>query len=80
MKKQPNVIFSAAGEGMGWDGVCVSFHESFSAFAEFKRKHDMELSDIVDDAESFLVDMNPGVVGKPFHLKYLAETKRNKQV
>jgi DNA-binding Lrp family transcriptional regulator len=73
--KQPNVVFVLDGRGMGWDAVCLSFHESFSDFAEFIRAHDSELSDWIVESQTFHADLNPGVVIKPFHLKYLAKPK-----
>jgi DNA-binding Lrp family transcriptional regulator len=75
MMKQPNVILATDGQGMGWDGVFVSFHKSYSDFAEFMRKHNSELSDLLIDSQSFIADISPTTIRKPFHLKYLAETK-----
>jgi len=71
--KQPNVLFAAHGEGMGWDIVCISIHKSYPCFASFKRKYDRELSDLVHDSQSFIVDLSPGVVAKQLNFKYLAE-------
>ena len=73
--KQPNVVLVLDGRGMGWDAVCLSLHESFSDFAEFIRAHDSELSDWIIESQTFHADLNPGIVIKPFHLKYLAKTK-----
>ncbi len=73
--KHPSAIFVAPGEGMGWDVVCVSLHRSYSDFARFKRNHDMELSHMITESESFVADMNPRVVVKPLSLKYLANAK-----
>jgi DNA-binding Lrp family transcriptional regulator len=75
MMKQPNVVLAIGGQGMGWDGIFVSFHKSYSDFAEFMRKHNSELSDLLIDCQSFIADINPATIRKPFHLKYLAETK-----
>jgi DNA-binding Lrp family transcriptional regulator len=75
MNKQPNVIFSAAGQGMGWDGITISLHKTYSDFADFKRRHDLENSDIITESETFIVDLNPGLIGKPLHFKYLANAK-----
>jgi DNA-binding Lrp family transcriptional regulator len=75
MMKQPNVILAIDGQGMGWDGIFVSFHKSYSDFAEFMRKHDSELSDSLIDSQSFIADINPTTIRKPFHLKYLADMK-----
>jgi DNA-binding Lrp family transcriptional regulator len=75
MMKQPNVILAIDGQGMGWDGVCVSFHKSYSDFTEFMRKHNSELSDLLIDSQSFIANINPTTIRKPFHLKYLEKAK-----
>jgi DNA-binding Lrp family transcriptional regulator len=75
MMKQPNVILAIDGQGMGWDGVLVSFHKTYSDFAEFIRKHNSELSDFLIDSQSFIADINSATIRKPFHLKYLAKAK-----
>ncbi|MGD0496268.1 MAG: Lrp/AsnC family transcriptional regulator [Candidatus Bathyarchaeia archaeon] len=75
MMKQPNVILAIEGQGMGWDGIFVSFHKSYSDFAEFMRKHNSEFSDLLIDTQSFISDINPTTIRKPFHLKYLANAK-----
>jgi DNA-binding Lrp family transcriptional regulator len=75
MMKQPNVILAIDGQGLGWDGISVSFHRSYSDFAEFVRKHNSELSDFVIESQSFIADINPTTIRKPFHLKYLEKAK-----
>jgi len=75
MMKQPNVILATGGQGLGWDGIFVSFHKSYSDFAEFMRKHNSEFSDLLIDSQSFIADINPTTIRKPFHLKYLADVK-----
>ena len=71
--KQPNVVLVLGGNGMGWDTVLVSLHKSYSDFAEFTRMHDSELSDWITESQTFHADLKPGMVIKPFHLKYLAK-------
>ena len=73
--KQPNVVLSVDGRGMGWDAICVSLHENFAGFAEFIRAHDSELSDWVIESQTFHADLKGGIVIKPFHLKYLTTPK-----
>jgi DNA-binding Lrp family transcriptional regulator len=75
MMKQPNVVFASEGQGMGWTGVFVSLHKSYSEFAKFMRKHDSELSDYLTESQSFTADLGSEVILKSFHFKYLAETK-----
>jgi DNA-binding Lrp family transcriptional regulator len=73
--KKPNVVLVMDGRGMGWDAVAVSLHENYSGFAKFTRENDSELSDFIIESQSFQADLKPGVVIKPFHLKYLAKAK-----
>ncbi|HKZ93559.1 MAG TPA: winged helix-turn-helix transcriptional regulator [Candidatus Bathyarchaeia archaeon] len=73
--KEPNVIFAATGEGLGFDGVMVSFHKCYSDYADFKKKHDKELSNFSAESQSFIVDINSPIALKPFHLKYLTDAK-----
>jgi len=75
MTNQPNVILAIEGQGMGWDGVCVSVHKNYSHFVEFITKHDSELSDLLSESQSFIADTSPTNLRKPFHLKYLAKAK-----
>jgi DNA-binding Lrp family transcriptional regulator len=75
MMKQPNVILAIDGQGMGWDGVFVSFHKSYSDFADFMRKHNSELSDFLIDTQSFIAGITSATIRKPFHLKYLEKAK-----
>jgi len=72
---QPNVILVADGTGMGWDAVCISLHENFTDYAEFIRAQDSELADFIIENQTFHADLRPGLIIKPFHLKYLAKTK-----
>ncbi len=74
--KQPNVVTVLSGQGMGWDAICVSLHENYTSFAEFLRNQESELSDIIVETESFQADLKPGVLVKPFHLKYLAKSSK----
>jgi DNA-binding Lrp family transcriptional regulator len=71
--KHPNVLYAAAGQGMGWSGVVVSVHTSYSDYVKFKNEHDSEFREVLADTQSFLVDLNPKTTLKPFHLKYLAD-------
>ena len=71
--KHPNVIFAGTGQGLGWSGVVVSIHTSYSDYAKFKNEHDSEFGDVLSDTQSFLVDLNPKTTLKPFHVKYLAD-------
>ena len=74
MMKQPNAVFAIGGQGMGWDGIVVSFHKNYSDFTEFIKRHNSEFSGLLIDCQSFISTINPTTIRKPFHLKYLSET------
>jgi len=71
--KHPNVIFAGAGQGMGWNGVVVSLHRSYSDYAKFKAEHDKEFAEYLADTQSFLLQADPATALKPFNLSYLSE-------
>ena len=73
--KQPNIILVADGRGMGWDAICISLHENFTDYTEFIRAQDSELADFIIENQTFHADLKPGLIIKPFHLKYLAKTQ-----
>jgi DNA-binding Lrp family transcriptional regulator len=73
--RYPNVIFAADGEGLGKDAVLVSFHKSYSHYAEFMRQFTVDWAGYVMDLQSFLVSLKNGIMMKYFDLKYLADDK-----
>ena len=72
---QSNVVLVADGRGMGWDAICISLHENFTDYTEFIRAQDSELADFIIENQTFHADLKPGLIIKPFHLKYLAKTQ-----
>jgi hypothetical protein len=59
----------------------VSIHTNYSDYVKFKNEHDNEFGEVLEDTQSFLVDLNPKSTLKPFHVKYLADldlAKNNK--
>jgi DNA-binding Lrp family transcriptional regulator len=74
LMKQPSVILATEGQGMGWDGIFVSVHKNYSDFIGFMNKHNSELSELLVDCQSFISNITPANIRKPFHLKYLSET------
>jgi DNA-binding Lrp family transcriptional regulator len=74
--KQPNVVMVIDGQGMGWDAVCVSLHENYTDYAQFLRVMQQELSEYIVETQTFQADLKPGVLVKPFHLKYLAKSSK----
>ena len=72
MMAKPNVIFSSIGEGMGKNGIIISFHKSYPDFSNFISNLRAEGNAIIDDLDSMFVSLENQIV-KPLSLKYLAE-------
>lgn len=75
VNKQPNVIFSADGEGLGGDIIMISFHRNYSKYADFMRTFAMDWGEIISGFQSFIVSLVSGFKFKPLDLKYLSEDK-----
>lgn len=75
VKNQPNIIFTVSGEGMGWDGMCVSFHKDYSDFIKLIRNLKIENSPYISESESFVAALSSRTVQKPLHFKYLEKAE-----
>ncbi|MCW3981182.1 MAG: Lrp/AsnC family transcriptional regulator [Candidatus Bathyarchaeota archaeon] len=71
--KEANVVFAAAGTGMSWQGVIISYHKNFSTLASLERRIRVDLSEYIGDTATFAIDLNPGIIAKKFNFKYLSE-------
>ncbi|MFQ6073726.1 MAG: winged helix-turn-helix transcriptional regulator [Candidatus Bathyarchaeia archaeon] len=72
--KRPNVVFAADGEGLGGkDIIMISFHKSYSKYADFMRTYALDWGQIISGFESFTVSLGSGYKMKPLDLKYLAD-------
>ena len=80
MMKQPNVIFAIEGEGIGWDGVFMSFHKTYSDYTEFVRKHNSEFSGLLIDCQSFISNLAPKNVRKPFQVLIRSDLKPARKI
>jgi DNA-binding Lrp family transcriptional regulator len=67
------VILDERGMGMEYDGVIVSFHRSYSEYAEFKRW--IKQMPFIDAArlDSFLIDLNDKVHHRYLTFSYLSK-------
>jgi DNA-binding Lrp family transcriptional regulator len=75
LANQPNVIMGGACEGMGMNSFIISLHKNYSDHSEFMLKLRLEMGNFIDDVQTLLVDLKATERLKPFHLKYLTETK-----
>jgi DNA-binding Lrp family transcriptional regulator len=73
VKKRPNVIFAADGEGLASDIAMISFHKNYSKYADFMRLFAMDWGETISGFQSFIVSLDSGFKMKPFDLKYLAD-------
>lgn len=73
LDKQPNVIFCAVCRGMGLTGIIFSVHKNYSGLDEFLSNHKQELGNILEDAQTIIVNLAGEGVYRPLHFKYLAK-------
>jgi len=76
LMSQPSVIMSGGCQGMGMDSFTLSFHKSYSDYDEWFRKLRLECGDLLDDAQSVLINLLGTELLKPLHLRYLAEANK----
>jgi DNA-binding Lrp family transcriptional regulator len=75
MMRHPNVIVAGKGSGMGSNGFFLSIHKNYSDYEKFISEHDNALGEFTRETRHFIVSIEGLNMIKPFHLKYLAETK-----
>jgi DNA-binding Lrp family transcriptional regulator len=75
LASQPNIIMGGACEGMGMNSFIISLHKNYSDHSEFMLKLRLQMGEFIDDVQTILVDLKTTKRLKPFHLKYLTETK-----
>jgi DNA-binding Lrp family transcriptional regulator len=77
--QQPNITFAASCEGMGKNGVMISFHKTFSEYIEFTRKYLAEWSSVFEAHDAVLVNMDGDMVVKNFSFACLPKDIENKK-
>ena len=70
----PNIVFSAGGEGMGMDYSIISLHKDYSDYSSFMSNLKTAWSGNLQDVRSFLMATNMRKIVKPLSLKYLEKT------
>jgi len=73
LMKQPNIIMTAASQGMGMDAFNISLHRSYADYDQWFRNFRSEWGELVDDIQSVLVNLRGEEVIKPLNFKYLSE-------
>ncbi len=78
-EKFPHAIFSSLGEGMGMNGVVISFHKSYSEFNHRMNQFMTVWKDFLERIEFFLIALREGEY-KRFSLTYLADVTDKAEV
>ncbi|MDH5482833.1 MAG: winged helix-turn-helix transcriptional regulator [Candidatus Bathyarchaeota archaeon] len=74
LKKHPNVIYAADGQGLGGrDVVMVSFHKDYDDYTKFMHDYAFNWGDIVSSFESFITNLTSELVMREFDLSHLAD-------
>lgn len=69
---KPNIIFAAAAQGMGKNGIMISLHRDYTDFSNFLVEVMAEDESVMEDYDTMLISLK-GRIAKPLSLKYLAE-------
>ena len=75
LMEQKNVIMGGALEGMGMNSFMISIHRNYGHYTEFIRKFRLDLGDLLDDVQTYLVNLAAEDSLKTLNLKYLAEAE-----
>ncbi len=75
LMNQPNIIMGGGIEGMGMNSFILSLHKKYSDYNQFLHKLNLEMGSLIDNIQTFLVDLTVKENLKPLHFKYLTEAK-----
>jgi DNA-binding Lrp family transcriptional regulator len=68
----PNTIFASAGEGMGMNGVSISFYKNYSEYSKSVSQSRSEWKDLFADVQSFVIALEEDAF-KRLSLTYLKD-------
>ena len=70
--EEPRVIFVASAEGMGRNGVMISFHKSYSDYHDFITNLKLGSEGYMENVDTMLISLKSPMIVKPLSLAYLA--------
>jgi Lrp/AsnC family leucine-responsive transcriptional regulator len=73
LAKQPNVIMGSECLGMGMSGIMISLHKGYSDLDKFLSDHRSQLGDLLEDVQTFIVNLSGNAYYRKLNFKYLAE-------
>lgn len=71
-EKFPNAILSSTGEGLGMNGIVISFHRNFPDYHRHLNQMRVDWKDFLTDIQSFIISAGEGEF-KRFSLTYLGD-------
>ena len=78
IQEQPNIVFSAMCNGMGADGMTISFHKSYSDYVEFMKAYKSKWNKVVTFMESVMIHMSEEQLIKPLTFASLIQPSKNR--
>lgn len=76
LASQPNILMSTGCRGAGgMDSFMISIHKNYGDFDKFIHNYKLELGDLIDDAQSLIVNLAGEEVTRTFTLRSLAEAE-----
>jgi len=72
VKRYPNIIFVANGNGLDHDRMMISIHRSYADYSKFMQETRNEWAGIVD-VDCFLINLKGKDVVQPLSLKHFAD-------
>lgn len=73
---QSHIVVAVNGIGLGWNSGFFSYHQNYTSLTEFLRTFETELSDLVSESQTFIINLRTDAVFKPFNLRQLAINKK----
>jgi hypothetical protein len=78
-ERHPDIVFGAAGSGLGYDRIAVSIHRAYSDYSRFLQDMRNEWAGIMDIKDSFIVSLTSKEVIQPLSMKHVAEHLKNEK-
>ena len=78
VKQHPNIIFGAAGLGLGYDRISISIHKDYSDYFKFIQEIRVAWEGLMS-VDSFLIDLTSKDVVQPLSLKQLVCSLEKKE-
>lgn len=75
LMNQPNILMAGGCRGMGVDSFMISIHKTYAHFDEFMHNYKFELGELIEEAQSVIVNLAGRELLKPLSVKYLAEAE-----